>query len=162
MNTDGIFITTTTIKSLPKPEQDFLFGIISGREMVAGESKSAAEDEELEDEHFAELSPGQARDFYSGCGVKTRKAIDVIADSASHRFQLADIAEALGEKPGDLRGVWSGLTRRLKTITGDSGAYLIDWAKNKGVFDDDGNYVDHTGELTEMTYRSFRKALGRS
>jgi len=162
MNTDGIFITTTTIKSLPKPEQDFLFGIISGREMVAPESQSVVDDADVEDDHFAELSPGQARDFYSGCGSKTRKAIDVIADSASHRFQLADIAKALGEQPGNLRGVWSGLTRRLKTITGDSSAYLIDWEKNKGVFDDDDNYIDHTGEVTEMTYRSFRKALGRS
>ena len=162
MNTDGIFITTTTIKSLPKPDQDFLFGIISGRDMSAPEPRVQADEEEVEDEHFAGLSPGQARDFYSGCGPKTRKAIDVIADSASHRFQIADVARALDVQPSDLTGVWGGLTRRLKTITGDSGAYLIDWEKNEAVYDDEGNYVDHVGEVRELTYRSFRKALGRA
>jgi hypothetical protein len=116
----------------------------------------------VEDTHFAELSPGQARDFYAGCGPKTRKAIDVIADSASRRFQLADVAKAIGVEPKDLTGVWGGLTRRLKTITGDSDAYLIDWTKSDPVLDDKENYVDHRGEVTELTYRSFRKALGRS
>ena len=162
MNTDGIFITTTTIKSLPKPEQDFLFGIISGRETGAPEPRPEADDGGSEDEHFAELSPGQARDFYSGCGLKTRKAIDVIAGSESRRFQIADVAKALGVQPSELTGVWGGLTRRLKTITGDSAAYLIDWEKNEAVYDDEGNYADHTGEVTELTYRSFRKALGRA
>lgn len=165
MNTSGIFITTDHLKSLPKQEQDFLFGIISGRKtaMDAPASQPASQEEDVEeDEHFAELSPGQARDFYAGCGPKTRKAIDVIADSASRHFQIADVAKAIGVQPSDLSGVWGGLTRRLKTITGDSDAYLIDWTKSEPVVDEDDNYVDHTGEVTELTYRSFRKALGRS
>lgn len=164
MNTSGIFITTDHLRSLPKQQQDFLFGIISGREPASYapvELRSATNGSEVEDEHFAELSPGQARDFYAGCGVKTRKAIDVIADSASHRFQIADVAKAIGVEPNELSGVWGGLTRRLKTITGDNDAYLIDWTKSEPVLDHDENYIDHTGEVTEMTYNSFRKALGR-
>jgi hypothetical protein len=167
MNTSGIFITTDHLKSLPKHKQDFLFGIISGREATldtSAEPQSAAsgsDDDEEEDEHFAELSPGQARDFYAGCGPKTRKAIEVIADGASHQFQIADIAKALDVKPNELTGVWGGLTRRLKTVTGDSDAYLIDWTKSEPVLDDEENYIDHRGEVTELTYRSFRKALGR-
>lgn len=165
MNTSGIFITTDHLKSLPRQHRDFLFAIISGQETVlnvAGEPRSAIPDSEVEDDHFAELSPGQARDFYAGCGPKTRKAIDVIADSASRQFQIADVAKALGVKPNELTGVWGGLTRRLKTITGDADAYLIDWTKSEAINDEEGNYVDHTGEVTELTYRSFRKALGRS
>lgn len=164
MNTSGIFITTDHLKSLPKQEQDFLFGIISGRKIGAAEpaaSRPSSEDVDVEDEHFAELSPGQARDFYAGCGAKTRKAIDVIADSSSRHFQIADVAKAIGVEPSDLSGVWGGLTRRLKTITGDSDAYLIDWTKSEPVLDEEENYIDHTGEVTEMTYKSFRKALGR-
>lgn len=164
MNTSGIFITIDHLKSLPKQQQDWLISIISGREIASvaqAERLSATSESEEEDEHFAELSPGQARDFYAGCGVKTRKAIDVIADSGSRHFQIADVAKAIGVQPSDLSGVWGGLTRRLKTITGDSDAYLIDWTKSEPVLDEEENYIDHTGEVTEMTYNSFRKALGR-
>jgi hypothetical protein len=165
MNTSGIFITTDDLKSLPKQQQDFLFDIIRGRlpsDDVPAAASSTAQTSEVEDEHFVELSPGQARDFYAGCGSKTRKAIDVIADSDSPRFRLADVAKAIGVQPTELTGVWGGLTRRTKTITGDSAAYLIDWTKSDPIHDDDGNYIDHPGEVTELTYRSFRKALGRS
>ena len=86
----------------------------------------------------------------------------MIADSGSRHFQIADVAKAIGVQPSGLSGVWGGLTRRLKTVTGDSDAYLIDWTKSEPVVDEDDNYVDHTGEVTELTYRSFRKALGRS
>jgi len=162
MNTSGIFITADHVASLPKQEQDFLFGIISRRQGGVTEAvASRSAPQEVEDEHFAELSPGQARDFYAGCGAKTRKAIDVIADSSSRHFQIADVAKAIGVEPSDLSGVWGGLTRRLKTITGDSDAYLIDWTKSEPVLDEEENYIDHTGEVTEMTYNSFRKALGR-
>lgn len=164
MNTSGIFITIDHMKSLSKHDQDFLFRIISGRESGndASGPKLTAHELTVEDEHFAELSPGQARDFYAGCGAKTKRAIEVIAASASRRFQLADVAKALGVQATELTGVWGGLTRRVKTITGDDSAYLIDWTKSDPVHDDDGTYVDHTGEVTELTYQSFRKALGRS
>lgn len=165
MNTSGIFITADHLKSLPAQEQDFLFGIISGRGAVMPEPatpRPSSQDVDVEDEHFAELSPGQARDFYAGCGAKTRKAIDVIADSGDRHFQVADVAKAIGVRPNELAGVWGGLTRRLKTITGDADGYLIDWTKGEPVLDDEENYIDQTGEVTELTYRSFRKALGRS
>jgi hypothetical protein len=164
MNTSGIFITTEHLKSMTKQDQNFLFGILSARGGVPEPSEpgATAHNSTLDDEHFAELSPGQAREFYTGCGPKTKKAIEVIADSSSHQFHLADIAKAVGEKPSKLRGVWGGLTRRLTTVTGDSEAYLIDWSRSELVTDDDGNCVDHIGEVTELTYRSFRKILGRS
>lgn len=163
MNTSGIFITTDHLKSLTKQDQDFLFDIITGRKSTVSEltvSRTASQEVGIEDYHFAELSPGQARDFYAGCGPSTRKAIEVIARSDSNYFQLADVAKETEVSPSDLSGVWGGLTRRVKTITGDSEAYLIDWNKSDPVCDEEGNYIDHRGEVTEMTYKSFRKALG--
>ena len=163
MNTSGIFITADHLKSLAKKDQDFLFDILTGRKNTLPEptvSHTTSQEADVEDEHFAELSPKQARDFYSGCGTSTRKAIDVIARSDSKYFQLADVAKETETAPSDLSGVWGGLTRRVKTITGDSDAYLIDWTKSDAVCDEEGNYIDHKGEVTEMTYRSFRKALG--
>ena len=163
MNTSGIFITADDLKSLAKKDQDFLFDILTGRKNTLSEptgSHTSSQEEDMEDEHFAELSPRQAREFYAGCGSSTRKAIDVIARSDSKYFQLADVAKETGVAPSDLSGVWGGLTRRVKTITGDSDAYLIDWEKSDPVYDEDEKYIDHKGEVTEMTYRSFRKALG--
>jgi hypothetical protein len=164
MNTSGLFITIDDIKSLSKEDQDFLFRIIGGSKRVGNTPADDFIDEQssVDDEHFAELSPGQAREFLAGCGQKTRKAIEVIASSNSNQFQIADVAKALGVRPSELTGVWGGLTRRLKTVTGDYSAYLIDWAKNDPISDEDGNYLDHTGEVTELTRRSFRKALGLS
>uniref|UniRef100_UPI001AEC026F hypothetical protein n=1 Tax=Methylobacterium sp. B1 TaxID=91459 RepID=UPI001AEC026F len=66
----------------------------------------------------------------------------------------------VGVSAPELRGVWGGLTRRTKTITGDPNAYLIDWSKSEAEFDENGTYIDQRGEVTEMTYQSLRKAFG--
>lgn len=164
METTGVYITAAHIKSMTKEEQAFLFGLLTGNPAPVPKpsiSPPAAAGAALgqEDEHFAELSPGQARDFYNGCGVKTKTAIATIAASPSRNFQVADVARAIGVKPSELRGVWGGLTRRLQTVTGDGEAYLIDWNRGSPEYDRAGNYVDQVGEVTEMTYRSFRKVL---
>jgi hypothetical protein len=119
----------------------------------------SASDDEEEDEDFAELSPRQARDFYQGCGEKTRKAVEAIARSSTHRFHVADIAKAVGVPARDLRGVWGGLTRRTQTILDDVDAYLIHWHDGTQKYADDGSYIDQIGEVTEMTHQSLRRAL---
>ncbi|TAY99670.1 hypothetical protein [Rhizobium leguminosarum] len=164
MNTSGIFITADHVKSLSKDEQAFLFKLIGGnfetgnlRETM---QETATDTDAVYDHHFVEFSPGQAREFYAGCNEKTRKAVEVIARSDKPFFQLAAVADAIGVAAPELRGVWSGLTRRARTLTGDAGAYLIDWSKGEAIYDDDGAYSDQRGEVTELTYKSFRKALG--
>ena len=114
----------------------------------------------IKDVHFIELTATQARSFIAGCGDKVKKAVMVIVSGESRYFQLAAVAKELDTDPGKLGGVWGGITRRLKTVTGDSGAYLIDWEKSKPVFDTEGNYVDHRAELTEASYHSLRGAFG--
>ena len=164
MNTSGIFITTDHVKSLSKDEQAFLFRLIGGDLTgdTFGESLQhpATGADTSYDHHFVELSPGQAREFYAGCNEKTRKAVEVIARSGDRFFQLAAVAKAIGVTAPELRGVWSGLTRRARTLTGDASAYLIDWSKGEAIVDSEGKYIDQRGEVTELTYRSFRKALG--
>lgn len=166
MNDSGIYISAATVKSCSTAERAWLFGLLTGDgpafpvEQVDKKSPGAgAEPTEERDEHFAELSPGQARDYYGGCGDKTKKALEAMAASDSRFFQLADVAKSVGVSAKDLRGVWGGLTRRLQTITGDPQAYLIDWTGGEPQHDDDDVYIDQRGELTEMTYRSLRRAL---
>lgn len=158
MNSNGLFITTDTLRSLPRDLQDALLVATLGQAARPSPASAAGILDE-EDENFAQLSPAQAREFYSGCGEKTRKALEVIANSDSRQFHLADVAKAIGVEPGELRGVWGGLTRRLSTVTGDSDCYLINWERHDGEFDEEGNYVDHIGEVSELTYQSFRRLL---
>lgn len=162
MNTGGIYITMEYLKSRPQEDQDFVFDLLRGQAAVAlRKPVSAAADITItDDDHFAELSPSQAREFYDGCGAKIQKALETIAAGSSRHFQLADIAKVLGVRANELRGVWGGITRRTKTITGDDEGYLIDWVVAGEVYDDESNYIDQPGALAEMTYRSFRKVLG--
>lgn len=167
MNSSGIFITADHIKSLSNDERLFLFSLIGGDQhpqafRLDNAAQNGFTNNQSEDPHFVEFSPSQAREFYAGCNEKTRKAIEVIARSDDRHFQLADVAEAVGVTAPELKGVWSGLTRRSRTVTGDNDAYLIDWAKSEAIYDEDGNYSDQRGEVSEFTYRSFRKALGIS
>jgi hypothetical protein len=169
MDTSGLYISAALLKSLSPEKRAFAFGLLSGEdEDLAPMSKPPApviiqsNDEGHqadEDEQFAEFSPSQAREFYVGCGEKTKKAVEAIAASPSCMIQVSDIAKAVGVNPWDLRGVWSGLTRRTITITGDAKARLFDWQEGTQKYDSAGNYVDQTGKVTELTHNSFRKLL---
>lgn len=166
---NGIFITGERIASLGKEQQAWLLSLVTGEKapsldmgapvLDVTKSTNGSVNDEGDDEDFAELSPRQARDFYQGCGEKTRKAVEAIARSSSHRFQVADVAKAVGVPAGDLRGVWGGLTRRTQTVLDDTDAYLIHWHDGTQKYADDGSYIDQVGEVTEMTHQSLRKAL---
>jgi hypothetical protein len=168
MDTSGIYISSTRLKSLSLEQRTFVLGLITGdpqapslalHDSPALVAPGSADIQVNKDDHFAELSPGQARDFYAGCGEKTKRAVDAIAASPSRMIQVADIAKAVGVEASELRGVWGGLTRRTATVTGDPKAYLFDWHEGTQKYDQEGNYVDQTGEVTELTYSSLRKAL---
>jgi len=49
----------------------------------AASSEEAADDN---DRHFAELSPGQAREFINGCSPKTKTALEVMANIVTAVF----------------------------------------------------------------------------
>ncbi|TGR08786.1 hypothetical protein EN833_15090 [Mesorhizobium sp. M4B.F.Ca.ET.190.01.1.1] len=166
MADSGIFIATADFQKLPESLRASLL------EHVLGDARSIAEQREEQsgtdrsdegtpeyDQHFAELSPGQVREFLSGCSQKTKSAIRAMVKGESRFFHLKDVAAEIGVPVTGLTGVWSGLTRRTKTVTGDSEAYLIDWSGGEAILED-GKYADHKAELTEMTHTSFRKVLG--
>lgn len=166
MNDSGIYISAAIVKSRSPDERAWLFGLLTGdgptfpgRSADQATGSDALAGDQEQDEHFAELSPGQARDYYTGCGEKTKKALEAMAASSSRFFQVADVAKAVGVPAPELRGVWGGLTRRLQTVTGDGEAYLVDWNGSEPEHDENGVYIDQRGELTELTYRSLRKAL---
>jgi hypothetical protein len=161
MTDNCIIITFPTFASFQKSTQEDILRVLQdgvpGDQLDTAKTANLLEDDE--DEDFAELSLGQAREFYSGCGEKTRKAIEVMARSNTNEFHTSDVAKALGVEPDELRGVWGGLTRRTQTVMNDKDAYLINWQHHDSVWDEDDKLVDHIGVLHELTHQSFRRLL---
>jgi hypothetical protein len=76
----------------------------------------------------------------------------LIAEADQAGFDIGRIMQALGtEDAGNLRGVWGGITKRVRTVLGDDEAYLIWWIEQ-----------DHgwEGRVSPTTHRSLRKAFG--
>lgn len=92
---------------------------------------------------------------------KSTAILRKIAESPTANFCLKDIVAAAPEVqiPADLRGAWSGITRRARNILGDPDAEMI-WWENEPRHDGDGNYVDHDGRVSALTHQSLRAAFG--
>lgn len=118
---------------------------------VSGTAAVATDDLEPPD-----LSPAQAAEFLERCGEKTKRAIRTMVQGDAPYFQVADIAKALGTEARYLAGTWAAITKVTKRILG-APVQLIGWGE--GINDENAVYVDQRGWLSEMTYRSFRRAL---
>lgn len=102
-------------------------------------------------EEFAELGVQAARAFLQGCGDKTTNVLQRIVD-AGENFSLRKLEAQMNVEEGALRGVWTGLTKRVRTITGDPEIALIDWGKET----ENGDY---RGRLMPVSREAFRRAL---
>jgi hypothetical protein len=102
---------------------------------------------------FAEIGLQSARAFLEKCSEKTLLVLQKIVDQGD-QFSLRELETAVGVETdvSALRGVWTGLTKRTRTITGDDEAELIDWTKNYET-------NDYLGRLEPVTLASFKKAL---
>lgn len=106
-----------------------------------------------ESEEPADLSVAQAKKFLDRVSDKVRTTLRVIAESDPAGFDMPRVFEALGLESGtDLRGVWGGITKRVRTVLGDDEAYLIWWTEQES--------GDWTGRVSATTHRSFGKVLG--
>lgn len=112
------------------------------------------------DEGPAELTKALVRKLTSTMGEKTTNALRAIAEG-DRRFRSSTVLNATGgaDLLKDLRGVWAAITRRTRTVLGDSDVDLIWWDED-GQYDDDGNYIDHEGEVSELTHKSLRAHFG--
>lgn len=119
----------------------------------AGDGDTGASEPDGEWE-LPDLSPAQARKLVTNVSDRLRTTFKVIAESPDAGFTVKDIAQALGdEDEGTLRGIWSGVTRRLRSVLGDEEAYLFQW-------EEDESGSTWKGMVSPTTHRSLRKALG--
>jgi hypothetical protein len=162
-----ISLSDDVLRSLPQAVKDALLIEIQRRLQgnTPGETAvmppAAPEIEEVNDgagEQPADLSVAQATRFLEGCSDKTTKVIRAIVEGGTRDFRISAIEKALNMSTDDLAGVWGGLTKRTRTILGDRKAKLFAWPRN--FYDANGDWTDTTGELSQMTYGSFRQALG--
>ncbi len=146
--TNQIIIDSETIKLLSpacKAELAAHLGLAGAPVALAVESESRETAGE-----YAELGLQTARAFLHGCGEKTTDAIRKIVE-AGETFSLRQIEREMSVPIGGLRSVWSGLTKRIHTITDDDNVSLIEWLEET----DD----DWIGRLMPVTREAFRRAL---
>jgi len=103
------------------------------------------------DEEVAEIGIQSARAFLQGCSERTAEILALMV-GLGDTFSLRELEKAAKAKPGGLRGVWTGLTKRIRTITGDPDAVLIDWSGP----DEDGDY---RGRLAAVSLDALRRAF---
>ena len=102
---------------------------------------------------YAELGIQAARAFLTGCGDKTKQALTLIVE-AGESFTIGELEFVMKVGEGGLRGVWTGLTKRVRTITGDDSVDLIAFTQLPG--------GDWEGRLMPVTREAFRRALSEA
>jgi hypothetical protein len=142
-----IILDANTVKLLSPACKAELAAHLGFEEPLSGGSEDWEDEEGGE---YAELGLQAARAFLQGCNEKTTDAIQKIVE-AGGSFSLRQLESDMGVVSGGLRGVWTGLTKRVRTITGDDEVRLLEWVEEA-----DGDY---TGRLMPVTREAFRRAL---
>ncbi|EEU9561211.1 hypothetical protein FXI36_24300 [Escherichia coli] len=141
----GIFLSKEDLENLSPSAKEEIFALVSG-----DISNVYVEN----DDGPIDLSSLQAEKLVKGLSEKSRSVLKLIieSDDGERGFWCEYIADELEIEVEELSGVWSGLTRRTRTVSGDSDAYLISWA-----WDDSRD--DYYGKLHPTTYKNCKKAM---
>lgn len=99
-----------------------------GQGLVAGETLM---DDELAD--LVELTKKQATNIIATVSETAVEILRFIV-SRSGSFRQDDLHHELDKAPEQLRTIWSGLTRRIRTVTADRDAELIQWEMRNGAW----------------------------
>jgi hypothetical protein len=99
---------------------------------------------------LTKLDVAEARIFLNKCSEKTTRILQEIV-KADGKFLASDIAALFGASIGELRGAWSGLTKRVRTVTNNPDAVLLNWFRQ-------GEH-DWQGIMAAQTVASMRVAL---
>ncbi|MBP6518669.1 hypothetical protein [Shewanella sp.] len=142
----GFYISKEDFVKMPERTQSDILNTVTGGQSETSETEYKGS--------AADLSSLQAATLVKGLSSKTRNVLKTIVELPyiEKGFWEADLAYELKCKPESLSGVWSGLTRRTRTITSDKSAYLIDWKWDEEM---EGNL----GSLNTVTLKNLKIAL---
>lgn len=152
----GLYVSSDDLKKLSKTTLQELLALCT--KGISNKSNEPEQDEGTGD--ALDLSSGQANDLIRGLGSKSRaaltqaiKLIEAVGDGDRVGVWTNDIASAMGIEADELRGVWSGLTRRTRRVTNDPDAYLINWLPW------DYDREDYFGIIHPTTVANLKRAL---
>lgn len=148
----GILLSTTVLSRISKAARDEVIEAFL-EELNDLEPADAPDEAEgfVSGAAAIDFTSEQAAEFLSRCAHKTRQVLIEILTRPEAGFLISEIAKAMGEKqPGRLRGVWGGLTKRTRTISGLDDAQLFRWTKHG---------PDWHGQLSKTTFASFKALL---
>lgn len=151
MSEFSITIPASAYKTFGIPVQQALMAYVVSQLGVSG---SVGQDESASDgrneKGLAKLDVAEAKLFLNKCSEKTTLILQEIVNRDGD-FLASAIAALVGSTTGELRGAWSGLTKRVRTITKDPEASLLNWYKQG---DDDWRAI-----MAAQTVASMRIAL---
>jgi len=143
----GFFISRSDFQKMSERTQDEILNAVTG-----GDSSPQSEPDYSG--LAVALNSMQATQFVKGLSGKSRNVLKTILEikGVESGFWMKTLAVVLMVEADSLTGVWSGLTRRSRTVTGDENAYLIDWVWHE---EDD----DYFGTLNNVTIKHLKKAM---
>lgn len=122
---DGIFLSAETLRGASPEQLSIILGLLrlssaAGRELDDADSSGTA----------AILSDSQWKAMLEApISARTVMAAEQLAKYGP-RFRFSDFLDGMNVEHGEwntLRGVWSAFTKRVRKITGQSDAILIEW-----------------------------------
>lgn len=130
------------------------------REFILGRSETLPKDLGSAEEGPVEMTTAQVRKLVSGLGDKTTALLRAVSRSATPTFRLRDLIAATpdAEHNGDLRGVFSAITRRTRRVCGDDEVDLF-WWKEDHVYNEEMELIDITGYTSALTHASLKAIL---
>lgn len=142
----GIFLSLADLQKLSSGARSEVMAVIT-----EGIDEDIFEEN---DEGPTDLSSLQAEKLVRGLSSKSRSVLKAILENSnsSNGFWCEELASELKVDVTELTGVWSGLTRRIRTVTGSPDAYLISWA-----WDDEKQ--DYYGKMHTTTFKNCKKAV---
>lgn len=150
MNEISINIPLSVLETLGEDVRRAILSALAGGAASSGALPLPAQSQDSRDETgIALLSVQDAKLFLNNCSPKTRQILQAIVDHDGD-FMGSDITALIGCEMADLRGAWAGLTKRLRTVTKDPEAKLLNWFKRG---------EDWHGIMAAQTVASMRIAL---
>lgn len=143
----GFFISRSDFQKMSERTQDEILSAVTGEDSSQQPTPDYSG-------LAADLSSLQATQFVKGISGKSRSVLKAILEikGVESGFWMSTLAVTLMVSADSLTGVWSGLTRRSRTVTGDENAYLIDWVWHEAE-------SDYFGTLNTVTIKNLKKAM---
>jgi len=143
----GIYVSSDLFQHLSDETQQELIAALRGK-TTATEKTDALKTDEMNEFDLADLSVGQLKKVIGGCSDRPKHALKIIANCDENGFLLRDIASEMDEEIGNMRTVWSAITRRVRAVLDDNSATLISWEEYDG---------DWVGRLSDITFNNIQK-----